>query len=194
MASDVVWTVSAAPDRGCGDLSHVLEMDVPWHLFPQVRFIHLIRDERDVALSLHYMSRVSRVLLRSVQDWCGKAALGRKLGGDDAGALPGASLRVAGAMNGRSPARGLPVSGRGHRPGHAGLPTPRRCGDDGGVPALASLIGLRTRRGERVRLAPQDAPVRSARVRRRGRQPAAGAGLRTKLAPRTLGRRVRFAR
>jgi hypothetical protein len=60
--------------------SYVLEMETLWGLFPGARFIHLVRDGRDVALSLRGVSWGSRDLLRVAQDWRWKVTLGRKLG------------------------------------------------------------------------------------------------------------------
>mgnify|MGYP002623908039 FL=1 len=60
--------------------SYVLEMETLWRLFPGARFVHLIRDGRDVALSLRGVSWGSRDMLRVAQDWRWKLPLGRKLG------------------------------------------------------------------------------------------------------------------
>ena len=60
--------------------SYLLEMDALWTLFPGCRFIHLVRDGRDVALSLKSLSWGSKDLLRVAQDWRWKVTLGRKMG------------------------------------------------------------------------------------------------------------------
>lgn len=60
--------------------SYIVEMDVLWKIFPECRFVHLIRDGRDVALSLRSLSWGTRDLIRSAQNWCWKVALGRKMG------------------------------------------------------------------------------------------------------------------
>ncbi len=60
--------------------SYLLEMDTLWTLFPGCRFIHLVRDGRDVALSLQALSWGSRDLLRVAQDWRWKVTMGRKMG------------------------------------------------------------------------------------------------------------------
>ena len=59
---------------------HVLDMDVLWHLFPGCRFVHLVRDGRDVAGSLRTLSWGSRDLVKSARDWSWKVTLGRKMG------------------------------------------------------------------------------------------------------------------
>jgi hypothetical protein len=60
--------------------SYVLEMDCLWHLFPGCRFVHLIRDGRDVACSLRRLAWGTRDLVRSAQDWRWKVLMGRKMG------------------------------------------------------------------------------------------------------------------
>jgi len=60
--------------------SYLLEMDTLWTLFPGCRFIHLVRDGRDVALSLQALSWGSKDLLRVAQDWRWKVTMGRKMG------------------------------------------------------------------------------------------------------------------
>lgn len=74
-----------ARDRGkprWGDKtpSYVLDMDVLWHLFPGCKFVHLVRDGRDVAASLRTLSWGSRNLIKSARDWRWKVTLGRKMG------------------------------------------------------------------------------------------------------------------
>jgi hypothetical protein len=60
--------------------SYVLDMECLWSLFPSCRFIHLIRDGRDVALSMRTLSWGSRDLLRVARDWQWKVSMGRKMG------------------------------------------------------------------------------------------------------------------
>jgi hypothetical protein len=60
--------------------SYLLEMDTLWTLFPGCRFVHLVRDGRDVALSLSSISWGSKDLLRIAQDWRWKVMMGRKMG------------------------------------------------------------------------------------------------------------------
>jgi len=60
--------------------SYVLDMDTLWTLFPGCRFIHLVRDGRDVALSMRSVSWGSPDLLRVAQDWRWKVTMGRKMG------------------------------------------------------------------------------------------------------------------
>lgn len=60
--------------------TYVLEMDRLWRLFPGCRFIHLIRDGRDVACSLRRVSWGSGDLLRAARDWRWKVSVGRKMG------------------------------------------------------------------------------------------------------------------
>lgn len=60
--------------------SYVLEMEKIWRLFPGCRFIHLVRDGRDVASSLATLSWGSRDLVKVARDWSWKVTLGRKMG------------------------------------------------------------------------------------------------------------------
>jgi hypothetical protein len=60
--------------------SYVTEMGTLWQLFPGCRFVHLVRDGRDVALSLAGLSWGSRDLVRNAQDWRWKVTLGRRMG------------------------------------------------------------------------------------------------------------------
>ncbi len=60
--------------------SYVLEMDCLWSLFPGCRFVHLVRDGRDVACSLRRLSWGSRDLLHAARDWRWKVTMGRKMG------------------------------------------------------------------------------------------------------------------
>lgn len=66
------------------------EINLLWSLFPGCRFIHLIRDGRDVALSLRSLSWGSRDLIQSARDWAWKVMLGRKMGS----MIPGHYLEV----------------------------------------------------------------------------------------------------
>jgi hypothetical protein len=59
---------------------YVEDMDVLWKLFPGCRFIHLVRDGRDVAGSLRNLSWGSRNLVKLAEDWRWKVTLGRKMG------------------------------------------------------------------------------------------------------------------
>lgn len=60
--------------------SYVLNIDMLWALFPGCRIIHLIRDGRDVSLSLAKLSWGSRDIIRNATDWRWKVMLGRKMG------------------------------------------------------------------------------------------------------------------
>jgi len=60
---------------------YVEDLDLINDLFPQCRVIHLVRDGRDVALSLAGLSWGSRDLIRNAAEWRWKAVLGRKMGG-----------------------------------------------------------------------------------------------------------------
>lgn len=60
--------------------SYVEEMETLWRLFPGCKFIHLVRDGRDVATSLRGLSWGSKDLVKLARDWSWKVTLGRKLG------------------------------------------------------------------------------------------------------------------
>lgn len=60
---------------------YVEDLDLINRLFPECRVIHLVRDGRDVALSLAGVSWGSRDLIKNAADWRWKAVLGRKMGG-----------------------------------------------------------------------------------------------------------------
>lgn len=60
--------------------SYVSEMDVLWKLFPNAKFIHLVRDGRDVALSLKRVSWGGNHLPRNAEDWRRKTELAHKMG------------------------------------------------------------------------------------------------------------------
>lgn len=60
---------------------YVEEIDVINELFPECQVIHLIRDGRDVALSLSGLSWGSPNLIKNARDWRWKTILGRKMGG-----------------------------------------------------------------------------------------------------------------
>lgn len=81
---DAIFSTLAAargkPRWGDKTPSYVTEMDVLWELFPGCKFIHLVRDGRDVALSLRGLSWGSKDLVRVAQDWRWKVTLGRKMG------------------------------------------------------------------------------------------------------------------
>ena len=60
--------------------SQVMELDILWKLFPDCRVIHLVRDGRDVALSLRRISWGSAHIPRVAADWRWMTILGRKMG------------------------------------------------------------------------------------------------------------------
>ena len=60
---------------------YVAELNRLWHLFPGCRFVHLVRDGRDVALSLQGVSWGSKHIPTVAEDWRWKVTLGRKMGG-----------------------------------------------------------------------------------------------------------------
>nr|WP_157862551.1 sulfotransferase [Nitrosococcus halophilus] len=60
--------------------SYCTELDVLWHLFPGCRVIHLVRDGRDVALSLSKISWGSKHIPRVAEEWRWKTTLMRKMG------------------------------------------------------------------------------------------------------------------
>ncbi|MDA8382470.1 MAG: sulfotransferase [Betaproteobacteria bacterium] len=59
---------------------YVTEIDKLWGLFPSARIIHLVRDGRDVALSLRNLDWGSRHLPRVAADWRWKTTLAHKVG------------------------------------------------------------------------------------------------------------------
>lgn len=60
--------------------TYVTELDVLWKLFPGCRFVHLVRDGRDVALSLGGISWGSSHVPRVAEDWRWKTMLAHKMG------------------------------------------------------------------------------------------------------------------
>ena len=60
--------------------SHVMELDVIWKLFPECRVIHLVRDGRDVALSMRRIDWGSSHIPWVAQNWRWMTTLGRKMG------------------------------------------------------------------------------------------------------------------
>jgi hypothetical protein len=68
--------------RRWGDKSpgYVAYLDVLWSLFPGCRIVHLVRDGRDVAISLRSISWGARNLPMVAADWRFKTMLGRKMG------------------------------------------------------------------------------------------------------------------
>lgn len=59
---------------------YTTDMDVLWRLFPGCRFIHVIRDGRDVALSLRKLEWGSKSIPRLAADWRWKTVLAHKIG------------------------------------------------------------------------------------------------------------------
>ncbi len=59
---------------------YVTEIDVLRDLFPDCKVIHVVRDGRDVALSLRNVSWGSACLPRVARDWAWKATLAHKMG------------------------------------------------------------------------------------------------------------------
>jgi hypothetical protein len=60
--------------------THVVDLDLLWNLFPSCRVIHLVRDGRDVALSLLSTEWGPNNLLKIADDWRWKTVLGHKMG------------------------------------------------------------------------------------------------------------------
>lgn len=81
---DAIFAALAARQGKCrwGDKTpgYVIDIDILWTLFPGCRIIHLVRDGRDVALSLRNVSWGSRNILKTAADWRWKVMLGRKMG------------------------------------------------------------------------------------------------------------------
>lgn len=65
---------------GDKDPDNLQEMDVLWNLFPRCKFIHIVRDGRDVALSMRTLDWGSRNLPRVAQRWANQVALARRIG------------------------------------------------------------------------------------------------------------------
>ena len=65
-----------------GDKSpvHVTQLDILWELFPNAKFVHIVRDGRDVALSLSGISWGSDHIPRVAEDWRWKVTLCSKMG------------------------------------------------------------------------------------------------------------------
>ena len=65
-----------------GDKSpvQVTQMDILWDLFPQAKFVHIVRDGRDVALSLRGVSWGSGHIPHVAEDWRWKVTLCSKMG------------------------------------------------------------------------------------------------------------------
>ena len=59
---------------------YVTEIDVLRAVFPECRVIHVVRDGRDVALSMRKISWGSACLPRVARDWAWKTTLARKMG------------------------------------------------------------------------------------------------------------------
>jgi hypothetical protein len=56
------------------------DIDILWRLFPDCKFIHLVRDGRDVALSLRNISWSSKSIPRLAEDWRWKTTVCHKVG------------------------------------------------------------------------------------------------------------------
>jgi len=65
---------------GDKDPDYVTELDVLWKLFPGCRIVHLVRDGRDVAISLRELDWGSKNLLKLARDWIWQVTLGHKMG------------------------------------------------------------------------------------------------------------------
>ena len=65
---------------GDKDPDNLKDMDVMWRLFPGCKFIHIIRDGRDVALSLRGLDWGSRNLPRTARRWAQQVTQGRCVG------------------------------------------------------------------------------------------------------------------
>jgi hypothetical protein len=68
------------PRWGDKDPDNLQAMDVLWKLFPGCRFVHIVRDGRDVALSLRSIDWGSRNLPRVAQRWAHGVAQARRIG------------------------------------------------------------------------------------------------------------------
>lgn len=68
------------PRWGIKTPGYVENLDALWKLFPGCRIVHIVRDGRDVALSLGRVSWGSSHIPRIAEDWKWKTLLGRKMG------------------------------------------------------------------------------------------------------------------
>ena len=59
---------------------YVEHLDALWNMFPGCQIIHLVRDGRDVALSLSHVSWGTTHIERAASDWARMTTLGRKMG------------------------------------------------------------------------------------------------------------------
>jgi hypothetical protein len=85
--ADLVWAIfdqyaERMGKRRWGDKTptYLVDLDVLWTLFPHCRVIHLVRDGRDVAVSLLATEWASNNLLRIAQEWRWNTTLGHKMG------------------------------------------------------------------------------------------------------------------
>jgi len=60
--------------------AYVIDIDILYKIFPNLKVIHLVRDGRDVALSLRNLSWGSKNLPRLAREWAWKVTLARKSG------------------------------------------------------------------------------------------------------------------
>ena len=60
--------------------SYTTDLDILWRLFPGCKFIHLVRDGRDVLLSQRKLSWGSKNTVRLAEDWRWKTTLCHKVG------------------------------------------------------------------------------------------------------------------
>jgi sulfotransferase family protein len=60
--------------------SYATELDILWHMFPGCRFVHLIRDGRDVAVSLGRLEWGSGHIPTVAEDWRWITTLAHKIG------------------------------------------------------------------------------------------------------------------
>ena len=65
---------------GDKDPSYVTELNVLWKLFPNCRIVHIVRDGRDVAISLRELEWGSKNLFKLARDWKWQVTLGHKMG------------------------------------------------------------------------------------------------------------------
>jgi len=65
---------------GDKDPDNLKDMDLLWQLFPGCKFIHIIRDGRDVVLSLRGLDWGSRNLPRTARRWAQHVTLARHVG------------------------------------------------------------------------------------------------------------------
>ena len=65
---------------GDKDPDYVTELDVLWKLFPGCRIVHIVRDGRDVAISLRELDWGSKNLIKLARDWSWQVTLGHKMG------------------------------------------------------------------------------------------------------------------